>query len=147
MNRGQFAKTACLLAGIALLAGCTAAPPKETKAPEKAVAPAVEVKNDFDVQPGTAEDDYVGALKDVTVDRCESGDKGTEISGTVTNPTKKDADYRIYVSVMNDKDTLGIVQVDVAGLARGKTAEWSKKAKASDSDVRCVLRVERVAAR
>lgn len=138
---------ACALIAAFVLAGCSASPKEEPKKDDAATqAPAVEVENDFTVQPGTAEDEYVGALEDVQVTSCESGDGGTQIAGTVTNPTEGPANYRIYVSIMNVGETLGIVQADVEGLAAGESAEWSKEAGAGAPDGTCVLRVERVAA-
>lgn len=146
MNR-RISQIACVVAAGILLAGCTTAPDSDPKEPEKTpAAPAAEepkAENDFTVQPGTAGDEYVGALQDVIVGTCDSSDGGTKIAGTVTNPTEGSVDYRIYVSIMSDGDTLGIVQSDVADLAGGDTAEWEKDAAAGAPDATCVLRVER----
>lgn len=96
-------------------------------------------------QPGSVED-YAGALDDAEVETCESQDGALQVSGTVTNPESEDQDYRIYVSAMDSGDTMGIIQVDVTGVAGGDSAEWNTEFPLSGQGLDCVLRVERFAA-
>lgn len=44
---------------------------------------------------------------------------------------------------MTDDDTLGFVQVDVADVAGGETAEWETQMDLIQENLDCVLRVER----
>lgn len=64
----------------------------------------------------------------------------------MTNPESDTQDYRLYVSAMTDGDTVGLVQVDVADVAGGETAEWEAQMDLAQEDINCVLRVERFAA-
>jgi hypothetical protein len=101
-----------------------------------------------DIQPGTAEDGFVGARQDVTVDRCERVDDGWVASGSVTNSSGADADYRIYVAmnVENTSTTRGLVQVD-ASVADGATEPWEVVVPLDEIwGLSCILRVERVTA-
>lgn len=96
-------------------------------------------------QPGSVED-YVGAAEDAEIDTCAAGGDGLDVAGTVTNPESDTHDYRLYVSAMTDGDTVGLVQVDVADVAGGETAEWASQMDLVQEDINCVLRVERFAA-
>lgn len=96
-------------------------------------------------QPGSVED-YVGAMEDAEVDTCSAGGSGLEVAGTVTNPESDPQDYRIFVSAMTEDDTVGLVQVDVADVAGGDTAEWETQMDLTQEDLDCVLRVERFSA-
>lgn len=131
-----------LLAGG--LAGCTtAAPePKPTKTAES-LAPGI---TDIDDTPGSGEN-LEGALADSKVATCErDGDEWT-VDGTVTNPTDAEADYRIYVSLLNGtNDTRALVQVDVDGVAPDATEDWDVSIPVAEDELSCVLRVERYSA-
>lgn len=96
-------------------------------------------------QPGSVED-YAGAVEDAELDTCAADGDGLDIAGTVTNPESDTEDYRLYVSAMTDGDTVGLVQVDVADVAGGETAEWESQMDLAQEDIDCVLRVERFAA-
>ncbi len=97
-----------------------------------------------DVAPGQSTDDFEGAASDVTTETCKlDGDQWT-IDGSVTNKSGSDASYRIYVA-MNKKgttETVALIQVN-ASVANDKTEKWSTAAEVSDTDLVCVLRVER----
>lgn len=47
---------------------------------------------------------------------------------------------------MDDGDTLGLVQVDVASVDAGATASWDTSMELSEDDLDCILRVERAPA-
>lgn len=64
----------------------------------------------------------------------------------MTNPESETQDYRLYISAMTDGDTVGLVQVDVADVAGGETADWESQMDLAQEDIDCVLRVERFAA-
>jgi pyruvate/2-oxoglutarate dehydrogenase complex dihydrolipoamide acyltransferase (E2) component len=97
-----------------------------------------------DVPPGQSTDDFEGAASDVTTETCKlDGDQWT-IDGSVTNKSGSDASYRIYVA-MNKKgttETVALIQVN-ASVANDKTEKWSTAAAVTDTDLVCVLRVER----
>lgn len=90
-------------------------------------------------------DGFVGAADDATVERCESVADSWKGTGTVTNPTGETQSYRIYVAFNRNRDTRGLVQVDVASVAAGGTAEWQAEAPIGGDELKCVLRVERFA--
>lgn len=111
--------------------------------PEVAEPAAIET----DIHPGTAEDDFVGALVDVTELDCTGDGAAWRAQGLVTNPTAAAASYRIYVSFLaEDGDTRGLVQVDVEDVEAGATEEWGTSMAIDGDDLRCVLRVERTEA-
>lgn len=96
-------------------------------------------------QPGSVED-YVGAKEDAEVETCDASSDGLEVAGTITNPESDAQDYRIFVSAMSAGDTAGLVQVVVANVAGGETAEWETQMDLTQEDLDCVLRVERFSA-
>lgn len=110
----------------------TAAPPKESGIIE------------IITQPGT-ETGFVGALKDVTVKDCVASESGAKFSGTVTNPEATPQSYRIYVSVLNGKETLAIKEIDTNNVKPSETVEWSGSVATTVNGATCVLRVERTA--
>lgn len=141
------ARTAAAIAAAALIAtfavGCTAAPaadPKPSASPTETSAPPQ--VTDITDAPGTGEG-LVGALADSTLDSCEPGDAGWTVTGTVTNPTQGEADYRIYVSLLAGEETRALSQVDADDVAAGATADWSADIAAEGENLSCVLRVER----
>lgn len=93
-------------------------------------------------QPGTG--DYVGALEDIDNLTCQQTDSGWEASGNATNPTDTDADYRIYVSFLDDNgETLGLLETNLDGLTPATSGEWSATLTPTTASLECVLRVER----
>lgn len=97
---------------------------------------------DITDQQGALED-FVGALEDATVEKCEAGGDGWLSEGTVTNPTDDTLSYRIYVAFNENRDTRGLTQVDLANVAAGETVPWSVEAPIGGDNLTCVLRVER----
>jgi hypothetical protein len=100
------------------------------------------------IQPGQSTDKFVGAVADVTTDVCKSDGAGWTISGKVKNASGSAANYRIYVA-LNRKgttDTRALLQVDKS-VADGKTEPWETKAAVTDSDLVCIMRVERTPAK
>ncbi len=98
-------------------------------------------------QPGSSDDDFVGAAKDVKLESCKLSDGKWKASGRVTNASGGDAKYRIYVALNapGTTDTKAVVQVD-AEVADGKTEKWSAEANVGQPDLTCILRVERAKA-
>jgi len=115
-----------------------------TSAPQtsQSMQPVVEPVIDVTTQPGSVPS-FVGALKDVSGQTCTAGADGVTASGTVTNPTTKPQDYRIYISVLNSNQTLGVTEVDISALAPGASQQWSGVVAVQMTEPKCVLRVER----
>lgn len=86
---------------------------------------------------------FVGAAGDAETERCEADGDGWTAEGTVTNPETSAQGYRIYVAFNRNRDTRGLVQVDVASVAAGATESWKAEAPVAGDDLSCVLRVER----
>lgn len=97
---------------------------------------------DVKEQPGGA-GEYVGAAGDAEVTTCESADGVLKVVGTVTNPEAEAQGYRIYVSALQDGDTRGLAQVDVAEVDGGASAAWETTMELDLNEPKCVLRVER----
>lgn len=97
---------------------------------------------DISEQQGAVES-YVGALEDVSLDRCEADENGWVGQGTVTNPTSESQNYRLYVAFNDNRDTRGLVQVDLSRVASGQSETWSVEAPIDGDNLTCVLRVER----
>lgn len=93
-------------------------------------------------QPGSVED-FVGAVEDAEISRCKADGSSWVVAGSVTNPTDKTQQYRIYVSVMEKKDTVALEQVDVADVVAGATEDWETEIPIQGEGLECVLRVER----
>jgi hypothetical protein len=88
----------------------------------------------------------VGALEDVQGLACSRDGAVWTASGTVVNPTVDVVDYRIYVSFLDaGGETVGLIQSDANDVAAGAEQEWSVDLEWPADDLRCVLRVERVA--
>jgi hypothetical protein len=143
------------------LAGCTgskdpvtvtttqvASPASAASAPS--VSPtALEPGNVYvDVHDSQAVGDFVGALKDVTASTCGASGADWVGSGTITNPTKAAANYRVWVAFIGaDGGTVGLVQVNVDGVKAGASGDFSAPMPyAADGTLSCILRVERRAA-
>jgi len=152
------ALSAAIVAGVAVaFAGCTTGsdapnPAAQSQAVPSAGVPSsgVPVKDaptvtDVKTQPGTSKG-YVGALKDVTVTKCEASKSPAAFSGTVKNPESSPQSYRIYVSLLVGNKTIGVSEVDVDKVAPGAQKDWSGKLDTGGDGARCVLRVERSAA-
>jgi hypothetical protein len=130
---------------LSALAGCSGSgSPSGARHPTARpadVQPVIDVR----VPPGTAKG-FVGALEDVHDLTCTSGPRAWTVRGSVTNPTRKAASYRIYTSFLDSRrDTRGLVEVDVRHVAAHKTARWHGQITSTARDLGCVLRVERTA--
>ncbi|MDN4616099.1 hypothetical protein P5G50_16755 [Leifsonia sp. F6_8S_P_1B] len=127
--------TTVAAAGIALtaLTACTA---------PSADAKSGSTSSKVTTAPGTAKG-YVGAAKDVTIEKCDASKSPASFSGTVTNPEKTKQSYRIYVSVLAGDATLGIAQVNVDDVEPKAKKSWSGTSDSGAENGRCVLRVER----
>ena len=95
--------------------------------------------------PGTLKN-FVGAKADVHDTKCAQNKAWWNAAGKVTNPTKKRARYRIYVSFLKGDTTVGLTQVDVPPLNAHATTDWDAGVKIAGADLRCILRVERAEA-
>lgn len=93
-------------------------------------------------QQGTIEG-FVGASDDAEVTRCEADGNGWVSEGSVTNPTDEEQSYRVYVAFNKNRDTKGLVQVDVESVEAGRAADWKAEAPVNAEKLDCVLRVER----
>ncbi len=102
---------------------------------------------DVEVNPGTAGDDWEGARSDVGDVDCRRDGTTWTASATVTNPTDAPVSYRIYTSFLDGGgDTRGVVQTNVVDVAAGEELPWTAQAELDEQGLRCVLRVERIAA-
>lgn len=86
---------------------------------------------------------FVGALEDSAIDSCEATEDGWTSAGTVTNPTDVAQSYRIYVAFNENRDTRGLVQIDLDSVAPGSEQSWEVEAPVPGVNLSCVLRVER----
>ncbi|MGO3148395.1 MAG: hypothetical protein ACTIJ6_12060 [Leucobacter sp.] len=127
-----------VLVAATTLVGCTS--DEQPDSPETANEKVVEIQD----QPGSVEG-YVGALEDAKVTICEMQNDVLHVAGTVQNPETDPQDYRIYVSALEGKDTVGLVQVDVLDVGGEISADWSTDIPYISEDLECVLRVERFA--
>lgn len=100
---------------------------------------------DITDQQGSVEG-FVGALEDSDINRCESANDGWVSEGTVTNPTDSEQNYRIYVAFNENRDTHGLVQIDLTSVPPGSSENWKAEAPIPGDDLTCVLRVERFTA-
>lgn len=89
---------------------------------------------------------YVGALEDAVINRCELAGDGWISEGTVTNPTESEQSYRIYVAFNENRDTHGLVQIDLTSVPAEASQHWKVEAPIPGDDLTCVLRVERFTA-
>ena len=130
-------------------------PPDTGAASAAPATPAPSAVVNVEVQPGLADDGFVGARGDVTVERCESSESDDSSAvrvfraeGQVTNSTESDAAYRIYVAFNPPGSTVsrGLIQVDDILVSAGESAPWGAEFATDDTDLTCILRVERVAA-
>lgn len=88
----------------------------------------------------------VGAHEDVHDTRCAQHDGRWLADGTVTNPTRRAVQYRIYVSFLRGETTVGLAETDVRKVAPKGSADWTASVHAATPGLRCILRVERAAA-
>ena len=97
------------------------------------------------VEPGTR-DDFDLAKDDVNGLLCTFADDIWNASGTVTNPTATKADYRIYLTFVDQAGAFrGLLEVDVADVDPDETVPWEGHLTLLDPSVTCMLRVERAA--
>lgn len=102
---------------------------------------------DVEVNPGTAGDAWEGARSDVGDVECRRDGATWTASATVANPTDAPVSYRIYTSFLDGGgDTRGVVQTNVVDVAAGEEQPWTAQAELDEQGLRCVLRVERIAA-
>lgn len=95
-------------------------------------------------QQGSLEE-FVGAGSDATVERCAFDSSRWIAEGAVANPTDESQSYRLYVAFNKNRDTQGLVQVDIESIAPGASQGWQVEAPISGDGLDCVLRVERFA--
>lgn len=88
---------------------------------------------------------FVGAIDGAVVERCESDGSSWKAAGTVTNPESVPQSYRLYVAFNENRDTHGLVQVDVEDVAGGASQSWETEAPIDGERLSCILRVERFA--
>ena len=86
---------------------------------------------------------FTGAIEDSEIERWEPANNGWISEGTVTNPTDSAQSYRIYVAFNENRDTHGLVQVDLDSVAAGSSENWKVEVPLAADDLSCVLRVER----
>lgn len=93
-------------------------------------------------QPGDGEFD--GAKADITESDCSVAGGVWTYSGTVTNPTDDDVEYRIFVAFLDQaNDTLALIQAENSLLAAAESAEFAVEFTATATGLSCVPRVER----
>jgi len=98
-----------------------------------------------DVDDSQGEGDYAGALEDVVNSSCVDNGEVWTGSGTLSNSSGQDADYRVWVAFIDpDGETTGLVQDNVDGVAPGETGDYSASMpNPGGGTLTCVLRVER----
>ena len=91
-----------------------------------------------------ASGEFEGALTDITAQTCVQEAGGWRVTGTATNPTSSTADYRIYISLLNGESTTrALVETEILAVAAGATGTFDELIAMPDTDLQCVLRVER----
>jgi hypothetical protein len=116
------------------------APPEST-----AAVPTVPPEAQIEISTPPGSGDYVGALEDVQDMACTGVGGVWTAAGTVSNPTGDAVDYRIYVSFLDaGGETVGLVEAGAVDVAPGDGRDWSAAIDWRGSELRCVLRVERV---
>ena len=88
--------------------------------------------------PGTLKH-FVGAKADVRDTTCSAGAKGWHATGTLKNPTRAPARYRVFVSFLDGDTTTGVAEADVAKLGPGKSGTWSAAVGTDGTNLRCIL--------
>ena len=97
-----------------------------------------------DVEHDPASGEFVGALSDITAQTCDQEADGWRVTGTATNPTSGRVDYRIYISLLNGESTTrALVETEIFEVAAGAEGTFDELIPMPDSDLVCVLRVER----
>jgi hypothetical protein len=101
-----------------------------------------------DVDNSQGEGEFVGALMDVVTSSCEGDGEVWVGSGTLSNPTDSEVDYRVWVAFIDHEgETVGLVQDNVEGVASLESGDYTVSMPyTEDSMLSCVLRVERRAA-
>lgn len=146
MTRGRIALPLTTLLVALSLAGCTAGQGEAAATPSVTATETASAGEVIDIrdQPGSVAG-YVGASADVQLTQCAAQDGGVVVSGTLTNPETQAQSYRIYVSVLDDDATVGLVQVDVPDVAGSASQTWDTQVAVSAGGLSCALRVERFA--
>jgi hypothetical protein len=117
---------------------------RSSSSPEQSMTTPPEALVEVSTAPGSG--DFVGALEDVQGLVCSQDDGVWTASGTVVNSTVDVVDYRIYVSFLDaGGETVGLIESDSDDVAAGAEQEWSIDIEWPADDLRCVLRVERIA--
>lgn len=129
---------AAVLAALTALAACGSEAEESEVTTISSSAKVIEITD----QPGSL-DDFVGALEDAEIQTCSTNGDGLNATGTVTNPEQSTQNYRIYLSALDGSDTVGLVQIDVADVPAGESADWNARVELGQEDLDCVLRVER----
>jgi hypothetical protein len=124
--------------------GCSSGDTDEEVSPSTTAAE--EFTTDVSVLPGT-DPTAEGARTDITDEACQGADGTWVTSGTVTNSADGPRSYRIYTGFVDSSgETRAVVETDVNDLQPGEARPWEGSAALGGlDDVRCVLRVERVA--
>jgi hypothetical protein len=114
----------------------------ESTTPTEPVPPAID--DVTDVVHAPASGDFVGALEDVSGLTCDQEGEGWRVTGIATNPTETPVDYRIYVSLLNTESaTRALVETELLAVGPLADAMFDELIAMPDTDLRCVLRVER----
>ena len=129
---------AAVLAALTALAACGSEAEESEVTTISSSAKVIEITD----QPGSL-DDFVGALEDAEIQTCSTNGDGLNATGTVTNPEQSAQNYRIHLSALDGSDTVGLVQIDVADVPAGESADWNAQVELGLEDLDCVLRVER----
>jgi len=139
-------RTACVAAAMVVIAACSDASPAShdgTKVSGTIVTTSTS-PDIYDVTHPPAEGEFVGALLDVSAHTCEQTPAGWRVTGTATNPTADEVDYRVYISLLNSSlITRALVEAEVVSVASGEAGTFDTLIALGDGDLRCVLRVER----
>ena len=97
-----------------------------------------------DVEHDPASGEFEGALSDITAQTCDQEADGWRVTGTATNPTSGRVDYRIYISLLNGESTTrALVETEIFEVAAGAEGSFDELIPMPDTDLVCVLRVER----
>ena len=128
---------------LMLLGACSDSSSSDTDDTHEGETPST-IADLTDVEHDPASGEFVGALSDVTAQTCDQEADGWRVTGTATNPTSGRVDYRIYISLLNGESTTrALVETEIFEVAAGAEGTFDVLIPMPDTDLVCVLRVER----
>lgn len=138
MNRTLITTT---VLGLAVLAGCSSAPPATPSPTTVSVDPSRVSPTDLPTPPVVK--DAQGDVKDLTLGECRTGAGEQVVTGELTSSLPDSQDFLVTVSwTTATGDVMGRGFQVIQDLAPGRTAEVEIRAKVAQGATQCVQGVE-----